>query len=94
MSGDGRAGATAPTTPFRPNEVAVRAAEIAERDWGTTADCLAAAFPVMLAAWIDGLTDEQLEGLFTDALLRTDDGDEAVYAAMRAALTRLGGAHE
>jgi hypothetical protein len=99
MSGDGRAGATAPTIGFRPNDAAVRAFHAADDDalWRSmgyerTRFALAAAFPVMLAAWIDGLTDEQLESL--DGAANEAHFSWECPQLVRAALTRLGGAHE
>jgi hypothetical protein len=96
VSGDGRAGATAPTTTDAVSEAAVAAyirgytfsehLDTDERE--ARRDGLRAAFPVMLAAWIYRLTPEQLSDLDVacERAMTTED--------LRAALTRLGGAHE
>jgi hypothetical protein len=106
LSGDGRAGATAPTTTAgnaaargfayqREFVVSQIAAYYRCGDDVSERACLEAAeedvatlLRVHLAAWIDGLTPEQLSDLDVacERAMTTED--------LRAALTRLGGAHE
>jgi hypothetical protein len=99
VSGDGRAGATAPTTTTFPlleaflsvnTEVSASDPDASGRRYGDVMEdrIRAALQPVMLAAWIDGLTPDQLY----DFQLEIEG--QPVAAEIRAALTRLGGAHE
>jgi hypothetical protein len=103
LSGDGRAGATAPTTKVIVSREAVDAFDRGEVDavhggvssWrGQIAEGLAAAWPHLLAAWIDGLTPAQLNRLAHEIITDQSRTNPEAIRSVRAALTRLGGAHE
>jgi hypothetical protein len=103
-AGDGCSGATAPTDQFPP-DAAVEMLDTALMHLSMLSranraaiirKAAATAFPVMLAAWIDGLDSDSMYEMMRrmHRAWQADTDFSECVAAWRAALTRLGGAPE